>query len=218
MISGDVTGLILVYSYVLVLLFISEKILAKYPLFSRKFLHIMVGNVFLLLPLFETRWVMAFLAAAPFIALTFLVSPYSLLKVVSGTSATGHGLGLVYYSISWTILAFIFFDTPEIIAIGIVAMSYGDGFASLIGTKYGKHGYKILGDYKTVEGSLTMFIVICIMGLVVLLYYHAPLNILLIIAIAVSAAFIEGITPKGLDNLTVSFLASFIYYGVIIYG
>lgn len=214
MISGDVVGLVLVYSYVLVLLLISEKILSKYPLFSRKFLHIMVGNIFLLLPLFETRWVMAFLAAAPFIALTFLMSPYSPLKVVSGTSATGHGLGLVYYSISWTILAFIFFDTPEIIAMGIVAMSYGDGFASLIGTKYGKHGYKILGDHKTVEGSLTMFIMICIMGLIVLFYYQAPLRIPLIVAIAVSATFIEGITPKGLDNLTVSFLASFIYYGV----
>jgi len=218
MISGDVIGLILVYSYVFVLLFVSEKILSKYPLFSRKFLHIMVGNIFLLLPLFETRWVMAFLAAAPFIALTFLVSPSSPLKVVSRTSATGHGLGLVYYSISWTILAFIFFDTPEIIAIGIIAMSYGDGFASLIGSKYGKHGYQILGDYKTLEGSLAMFIMICIMGLIVLLYYQAPLNIPLIIVIAVSAAFIEGVTPKGLDNLTVSFLASFIYYGVLISG
>jgi len=176
----------------------------------------MVGNIFLLLPLFETRWMMAFLAAAPFIMLTFLVSPYSPIKVVSRTSATGHGLGLVYYSISWTILAFIFFDTPEIIAIGIVAMSYGDGFASLIGSKYGKHGYQILGDYKTLEGSLAMFIMICIMGLIVLLYYQAPLNIPLIIVIAVSAAFIEGITPKGLDNITVSFLASFIYYGFLI--
>ena len=218
MISGDVIGLILVYSYVFVLLLVSEKILSQYPLFSRKFLHIMVGNIFLLLPLFETRWMMAFLAAAPFIMLTFLVSPYSPIKVVSRTSATGHGLGLVYYSISWTILAFIFFDTPEIIAIGIVAMSYGDGFASLIGSKYGKHGYQILGDYKTLEGSLAMFIMICIMGLIVLLYYQAPLNIPLIIVIAVSAAFIEGVTPKGLDNLTVSFLASFIYYGVLISG
>lgn len=178
----------------------------------------MVGNIFLLLPLFETRWVMAFLAAAPFIALTFLVSPYSPLKVVSGTSAIGHGLGLVYYSISWTILAFMFFDSPEIIAIGIIAMSYGDGFASLIGAKYGTHGYQIFEDYKTLEGSLTMFIVICIMGLVVLRYYHVPVNIPLVIAIAVCSVFVEGITPRGLDNLTVSFLASFIYYGFTIFG
>jgi dolichol kinase len=218
MISGDVIGLISVYLYVIVLLFISEKVLIKHPFFSRKFLHIMVGNVFFLLPLFETRWVMAFLAAAPFIALTFLVSPYSPFKIVSGTSASGHGLGLVYYSLSWTILALIFFDTPVVIAMGIVAMSYGDGFASLIGSTYGTHKYRILGETKTLEGSLCMFIVILIMGLVTLYYYHALLNIPVIISVALFATLIEGITPKGLDNLTVSFLASFIYYGFIIIG
>lgn len=92
MISGDIIGVASVYVYVATLLFISEKVLNKYPAISRKFLHIMVGNAFFILPLFETRWVMAFIAAAPFIFLTFLISPYSPLKRVSETSAAGHGL------------------------------------------------------------------------------------------------------------------------------
>ena len=55
MTPDDILGVIFVYSYVAVLLLLSEKVLNKYPLFSRKFLHIMVGNVFFILPLFDTN-------------------------------------------------------------------------------------------------------------------------------------------------------------------
>ena len=77
MISNDIIGLILVYGYIAMLLIISERFLKKYPTFSRKFLHIMVGNVIFILPLFTSQFVITFLAAAPFIFLTLLMSPYS---------------------------------------------------------------------------------------------------------------------------------------------
>lgn len=214
MVLGDITGVIAVYVYVAILLFLSEKVLKSYPLISRKFLHIMVGNIFFILPLFEHAWVMSFVAAAPFIILTFLVSPYSPLKIVSETSAAGHGMGLVYYAISWTILAYVFFNRPEIIAIGIVAMSYGDGFASLIGTKIGKRKYNIFGDEKSIEGSISMFIITILVSLVALYYYDVGINIFVIVAISFVATLVEGLTPKGLDNLTVSFSAALLYYAL----
>jgi len=214
MISGDVTGVIAVYVYVAILLFLSEKVLKSHPLISRKFLHIMVGNIFFILPLFEHAWVMSFVAAAPFILLTFLVSPYSPLKIVSETSAAGHGMGLVYYSISWTVLAYAFFDRPEIIAIGIVAMSYGDGLASLIGTKLGERKYNILGDEKSIEGSIGMFVITLLVSLVALYYYGIRINVFVIVVISFVATLVEGITPKGLDNLTVSFSAALLYYAI----
>ena len=118
MISSDIVGLILVYGYIVILLIISEKVLNKYPNFSRKFLHIMVGNVLFILPLFTNQYVITFLAAAPFIVLTFLMSPYSPIKLNDRISSSGHGFGLVYYAISWTVLAYFFFDQPWIIAVG----------------------------------------------------------------------------------------------------
>ena len=173
----------------------------------------MVGNIFLMLPLFETRWAMSLIAAAPFVLLTFLISPYSPYKIVSSTTASGHGLGLVYYSLSWTILAYVFFDSPEVIAVGIVAMSYGDGFASIVGTYLGKNTYSLWGESKTIEGSIGMFIVTLLVTSLALSYYEVfPSNIIKIFAVAGVATFIEGITPKGIDNLTVSLSASFIYY------
>jgi phytol kinase len=208
MISSDIIGLILVYGYITLLLIISEKVLNKYPTFSRKFLHIMVGNVIFILPLFTSKFVMTFLVAAPFILLTFLMSPYSPFKLNDKISSSGHGLGLVYYAVSWTILAFFFFDQPWIIAVGIVAMSYGDGMAALIGEKYGKHKYRIFGDKKSFEGSIAMFLVIIATLWMVLVYYQVTIDNLLVIPIvALIATIFEGITPKGLDNITACFSA-----------
>jgi dolichol kinase len=205
--TGDIVGLLLVYGYVILILVISEKVLKKYPKFSRKFLHIMIGNVIFIRPLFQSRWVMAFLTAAPFIILTFLISPYSPLKIKDRISGSGHGLGLVYYAISWTVLALLFFDQPWIIAVGIAAMSYGDGMASVIGMKYGKIKYNLCGDTKSLEGSLTMFLVLVVTLSIVLTYYSQPLQPLVLLAVPLVATLFEGITPKGLDNLTACFSA-----------
>jgi dolichol kinase len=212
MITSDVIGLLLVYSYVTILILISEKILKSYPNLSRKFLHIMVGNILFILPLFTSREVITFLAAAPFILLTFLISPYSPLKIKNKISASGHGFGLVYYAISWTILAFFFYNQPWIIAVGIAAMSYGDGMAALIGERFGKHKFNISGDTKSLEGSLAMFLVLILSLFVVLIYYNnLPTSYLVIVAVALVATVFEGITPKGLDNLSACFSAVVTY-------
>ena len=127
-------------------------------------------------------------------------------------SASGHGFGLVYYSISWTILAFFFYNQPWIIAVGIAAMSYGDGMAALIGEWFGKRKYNISGDTKSFEGSLAMFLVLIVSLGIVLAYYHIlPSSYLVIVAVALVATVFEGITPKGLDNLSTCFSAVVTY-------
>ncbi len=208
MLSNEVIGWVLVYGYVAILLVISEKLLKRYPVFSRKFLHIMVGNILFILPLFTSQFFITFVVAAPFIFLTFLMSSYSPIKFNDRISSSGHNLGLVYYSVSWTVLAFIFFDQPWIIAVGIAAMSYGDGMAGLVGEKIGKHKYNLFGDTKSYEGSITMFLVLNITMWLVLGYYHVSLsNLFIIPLVALVATIFEGITPRGLDNLTACFSA-----------
>ncbi len=216
MINPDLAGVLLVYIYVAILLIISEKLLDNVPTdISRKFLHIMVGNIAFLLPIFETSWIMAFIAAGPFILFTFLMSPYSPIKSMKGkTSGAGHGMGLVYYAIAWTVLAYVFFEHKEIIAIGILAMSYGDGFASVIGSRIGKHKFNIWGDEKSIIGSLTMFVFTFITIIVALVYYGVSFDnkILVLLYITLVATLIEAFSPKGLDNLSVPFAAPILYY------
>ena len=220
MIQSDFAGVALVYIYVAILLLITEKILEGYPEASRKILHIMVGNIAFILPVFQTKEVMAFLAAGPFILFTYLMSPHTPIKKIKGRlSQAGHSMGLVYYSISWTILAYLFFDYKVVIAIGILAMSYGDGFASLIGVKYGKRKYNVFGDEKSYIGSFSLIIITFFMMILAQIYYGENIDyfsISILLFIASIAAIVEGITPKGLDNLSVPFVISFIYWIVFI--
>ena len=218
--QSDIAGVLLVYIYVAILLITTEKLLTGHPEFSRKFLHIMTGNIAFLLPIFVTREIMAFVAAGPFILLTFLMSPHTPIKKIRGrTSAAGHGMGLVYYSITWTILAYLFFDDMVVIAIAILAMSYGDGFASVIGLKFGKKKYNVFGDEKSYIGSFAMLVFTFITTVIALLYYGVEISnftILVLLLISFVAAIVEGLTPKGLDNLTVPFIAVFIYWYFLI--
>ncbi|MEM2458491.1 MAG: SEC59/DGK1/VTE5 family protein [Archaeoglobaceae archaeon] len=206
---NDLIPLLSVYVYVGFLVLISERAI-KNELIGRKFLHIMVGNIAFLLPFFESREVMTFLAAFPFVILTFFMSPYSPIRIQSKTTLSGHALGLFYYSIAWTILAFFLFERRDAISMGIVAMSYGDGFASLIGTKYGKRKFSIFGATKSLEGSLAMFLASFAMFAVIQLYYIGEVS-LIILPLALFAAIIEAITPKGLDNLSVSIAIALLY-------
>jgi len=217
MFQSDLVGVAAVYIYVAVLIVFTEKVFSKkYPVQSRKFLHIMTGNIAFILPLFQTKEVMAFLAAGPFILFTFLMSPYSPIKSMRGkTSEAGHGLGLVYYAITWTVLAYVFFDHREIIAMGILAMSYGDGLASLIGIKYGKRKYTIFKDTKSYVGSLAMFVCTFLLLIIALLFYAIPVTnrvAVYLLCMAGVATIIEGATPLGLDNLSVPFVAALMYW------
>jgi len=222
MFQNDLLGIAFVYIYVAFLLILTEKILSKkYPTVNRKFLHIMTGNIAFILPIFQTREMMAFLAAGPFILFTFLMSPRSPIKSMRGkTSEAGHGLGLVYYAVAWAVLAYVFFDTREVIAIGILAMSYGDGVASLIGNKFGKKKYQIFEDVKSYIGSYSMFVFTFIIMIVALMFYgkfyptFEKLSLLLFIAGISSIA--EGVTPRGLDNLSVPFLTAGLYFFLMV--
>jgi dolichol kinase len=169
---------------------------------------------------------MAFLAAGPFILFTFLMSPYTPIKSIRGkTSSAGHSMGLMYYSITWTIMAYLFFDNLIIIALGIIAMSYGDGLASVFGLKFGKQKYNIFGDEKSYIGSIAMFLFTFLMMIIVILIYATIFSydliitgdILIILAlISIIASITEGVTPRGLDNLTVPFIVAFSYWFFIV--
>ncbi|MEM3421285.1 MAG: SEC59/DGK1/VTE5 family protein [Candidatus Hadarchaeum sp.] len=211
MFPKDAAGILFVYGYVGLLLVLSEKILSKYPTISRKILHIMVGNIVFILPIFQTKEAMVFGAAAPFIVFTFLISPRSPIKSKSRVSQAGHGFGLMYYAISWTVLAYLFFEHLWVVGVGILAMSYGDGFASIIGVRFGRHSFQIFQDKKSLEGSLAMFLTTMPMLLVNAIFYSLPITLQLLtvlFSVCLIATIIEMLTPRGLDNLTVPLIAS----------
>jgi dolichol kinase len=139
------------------------------------------------------------------------------MKGLSVLAEGGHQLGLVFYAISYTVLAFFFAAQPYVIAAGILPMAYGDASAALIGEKYGKRRYRVFAK-KSLEGSIAMFLVsfLSLAGSLVFfsLLYPLPLlgSILAALAVALVAVLAETFSPLGLDNLTVPLLGALTFF------
>ena len=215
------------YGYILIVIFATGRIGRGLSMnSSRKFLHIMIGNLPFLIPFFSYNKFplnFPFFVAAPFIVVTFLVSPYSPVKnlsrrmsKLSAVTEGGHQLGLVFYAVSYTILALFFSAKPLVIAAGILPMAYGDAAASLVGEKFGRHQFRIFAR-KSVEGSVTMFAVSFASFTVSLLFFSAFYSfslfnsVLIALGVAAVATVSEALTPRGIDNLTVPFFSSLLY-------
>jgi len=209
--------MLLCYIYVLLVIFVSgrmDKSLKVSQKTSRKFLHIMIGNLPLAIPFFTLNIFPTFVAA-PFILITFLATPYSPFKNVnkklqklSDITEEGHHWGLVFYAISYTCLAFLFASKPYVIAAGIMPMAYGDAAASIIGEEYGKHEYKLVAK-KSLEGSAAMFLAGLASLLVSMVFFSIVCGfsflskVPAVVAATGLATLVEGFSPMGFDNLTV---------------
>jgi phytol kinase len=218
--------LILCYFYIVTVIVIAVRIDHKFPKnLKRKFLHIMIGNFVYVIPFFTFTTFPAnfpFFVASPFIMLTLLASPASPLNFknkISGLAditTGGHQFGLVFYAISYTILAFFFSAKPYVIIAGILPMAFGDAAASIVGQKIGHHQFNI-SSKKSIEGTTAMFTVTFVsMTLSLLLFsYLCPFStsILLLASLGVAAlaTAIEALTPKGLDNLTVPLISALVF-------
>ncbi|MDH7477065.1 MAG: SEC59/DGK1/VTE5 family protein [Candidatus Bathyarchaeota archaeon] len=216
---ANVLLMLICYFYILLVIFVSgrmDKILGVGRKASRKFLHIMIGNLPFVIPFFTSN-IYPFLVAAPFIPITFFASVYSPFKNLSSKmkgladiTEEGHRLGLVFYAISYTILALLFASKQNVmvLAAGILPMAYGDAIASMVGERYGKRKYGIFAE-KSLEGSAAMFFASFIVFTFSLFYFSLilPFSFLdkLFHAVAVAAVttLVEGCTPLGFDNLTV---------------
>jgi phytol kinase len=205
------------YLYVLIVIFVSgrmDKFQGISPKTSRKFLHVMIGNLPFIIPFFSSP-IFPALVAAPFILVTFLATPHSPLKSInrklkglSEITGEGHQWGLVFYAISYTCLVLLFAQKSYVIAIGILPMAYGDAAASVIGEKYGRHQYKLVAK-KSFEGSAAMFLVSLVSLLCGLAFFCQIYGFSFISRIPATigatavGTLVEGFSPLGFDNLTV---------------
>ena len=214
---ANVILIVLCYVYILFIIFVSGKMdrfLHISQKASRKFLHIMIGNLPFIIPFF-TENIYPVIVAAPFIFVTFLASPYSpienvgkKLKGLADITEEGHHLGLVFYAFSYTFLAVFFASKPHVIACGILPMAYGDSAASIVGERYGRRRHRLVAD-KSAEGSAAMFFASFLMITISLLFFSTlyPLSVVesifpALVAAAV-ATLVELFSPMGFDNLTV---------------
>ncbi|WP_424355520.1 hypothetical protein [Methanobacterium sp. MBAC-LM] len=109
-------------------------------------------------------------------------------------------------TIVWLTIGAILFDR-FIMIIGTICVAIGDAIAEPIGVKFGKHKYNVFSltgntSQRSLEGSLSVFIM-CAM--IIFLFTN---NLTLSLGVGLLSSFIEAISPRGTDNLTLPVTAS----------
>jgi dolichol kinase len=97
-------------------------------------------------------------------------------------------------------------------------LGLADGLAGIIGQSLGRRSYDITGR-KTIEGSLSFFMISWAILMGLLLYNQSPISGLLMFQAALASLLLtvlEGVTGYGWDNLPVPLLAGLMIYILII--
>jgi phytol kinase len=170
---------------------------------SRKIVHIGVANCWWIAVYFFDSLIFASIPPIFFIVFNFMSVKFNIVKSMERES---EGYGTVFYPISLLILTIFCFGGISPLYVGSIAMccmGYGDGFAAMIGSKFGKTKLKFLRGRKSLEGCTAMFLVSFVSSAAILSYYGITLVFVYSAIIATAAACSEMLTPDGYDNLSV---------------
>ena len=188
MTTNDIIGLVLVYGLIVAALVVSLIVEKKCPnIDNRKVVHIGVGNFVFVWWMFTESWVMLAFFTVPFAIILFLAMFRGNAigeSKLGELTRQGHNTGLFLYAITITVLVLFFFRDgwlssifPDAgrehwlaASIAIMAMTYGDGFGSVVGRRIGKH--KIIHG-KSLEGSIGVFCATTIMACVMFALFSA---------------------------------------------
>lgn len=214
----DLSSALLVVIYLGLLLFTAETLSRKYQLESeitRKIVHIGAGQVILIAWWLKIPSNLIIIASGGAVLVAIISYLLPILPSVNGVGRKS--LGTLFYALSIGILAWLFWQKslPEFTVIGILIMTWGDALAALIGQKWGKNKYVLLGNKKSWQGSFTMMLVSFIVVLVILTATQSWQSNLIIVAVltGIIATFLEAFSWLGIDNLTVPVMSAiFCYY------
>lgn len=226
MTRGDITGLITSYVYAFGLLLIVEGMgrIFKWPQhLTRKIIHIGAGSWPLAILYFFDHWYIGVIPFATFIVLNYLFYRFRLFQQMDSEESS---LGTVYFAISITVLSLLFWrtgggrDQAPVAMAGVMAMTWGDSMAHLLGRAFGRNQYELFGHKRSWEGTAAMalfgfvavFLTLWLLPGSVLSPESAVIGwrsaaIIALFATMV-ASFAEGVSPSGLDNLSVPLLTA----------
>ncbi len=185
---------------------------------SRKFIHILLANWWLIAMAFFDDFRYAIIPPVAFIVINFISYRGNLIKVMEREEENKDGLGTVYFAISLIPLVFLSYgltQNPLIGLVGFFIMTYGDGFAAIVGKSMKSKEYKVFGCTKTLAGSCVMFVMSLIITISVFTYSNTELFFVKAILLSMIATALEAISVKGTDNITVPVITSLITYFII---
>ncbi len=187
---------------------------------SRKITHILIGFTWVILYRFFILSPDAFfwevlVMPVSFIGINWLSYRYKIFTMIEREGEGNHP-GTVYYAVAMTVLLALTIPFPRLViptGIAVFCLSFGDGFAALFGTLFGKYGPSLTKD-KSLIGTLFCFAggVLAVYFLMLFVPYEMPLWGALLIGAATAVAELCG---RGLDNFAISFGVTAVSYALL---
>ncbi len=202
--------LVLAFVYVLTAIGVGEllrRTLHCSPDWTRKFIHIAVGMISVPTVLLFQRLVWAIIPPLVFVVVNYLDYRWGVIQAM--TTSGRSNLGTVYFPLSFAVILALFWGDPSgpaaqprLIVAALMPMTWGDALAAMVGGRVGRRRYRVLGATRSVEGSVTMFIVSAVATFLASgVMSPAGLSVALVTALGATVA--EALSPWGMDNLTV---------------
>ena len=210
---NNIIGIIVSVIYIGMIL-VSSKVFEKVGKeASRKYIHIMLSNWWIIAMIFFDNWIWASVMPLAFVFINYFSYKSNIIKVMERDANDDNkdSLGTVYYAISLfvlSILTFGFLDDPLIGLCGIIVMGYGDGLAAVIGQAVKSKEFRINGNKKTLAGCLAMFLVTFIVIAGYLTYIEAETVLFKAVMVAILMTIVEAVSIKGTDNISVPIITS----------
>ena len=201
---SNLFGIVISYIYIAIIIILAKCFEKLGKEASRKFIHIMLGNWWLIAIYFFDNAIWASFVPATFVIINYISYKKNLIKVMERDEK--EGLGTVYYALSLFILSVVTFGIlkkPELGLVSILVMAYGDGLAAVIGKKVKSLKYKVGDTEKSIAGSLTMFIVSFLIISIYFVFTNVTLWWLKAIILSIIITILEAVSIKGTDNITV---------------
>jgi phytol kinase len=179
------------------------------PEFLRKAMHVGMGFVAFLLPwLFVAHRPVALLAGLIIVLLVAVRVPGPLRKTLGGVihDVGRESWGEIYFALGVAGLFMLSHGEPLYYGISILTLVLADTAASLIGCRHGFLRYHVLGEFKSLEGSLAFLMTAFLIGALGLsLFGPCGITVSLVIALsfALPATLVEAVASKGTDNFFV---------------
>ena len=198
--------------YILIIFFISKiykKFNPKNKEALRKIIHIGIGPLIPLAKFLGIDQTSALYFTGLISFLTFINYQFKLFPTIEDVDRKSYGT--LFYCLSLFILIYFFWNKdPYSLIAGFFIMTFGDGFAGLIGKNFQSKSWYILNQKKSFFGTITMFIVslIVVFGLSYFHQYSLNINIF---TIAIISTILEQFSIFGIDNFIVPISAAFCF-------
>lgn len=208
----NLVGIIISSVYIVLILVLSKLIAKKGEEASRKFIHILLSNVWIIYYFFIDSLAVACILPIAFTIINTISYKFKILKTMEREK--NDGFGTIYYAISILIITVFTYlqKNPMLGMSGMLIMGYGDGMAAVVGKKIKSKEYEVGNAVKTIAGSITMFVISFFISSLVLNLLAVEYFFFKGLVIALVATALEAVSIKGLDNITVPIVVTVLTY------